>query len=339
MARTKKQTKPTAELTFEQQQKIRNDAWIVRMIEVFGNYRYPQIRFLVQQYERIQDFRKSLINITRSFAQIGSQLEWGKEVFGKTPEEVESYIQKTQKLYETEEVRLGKEMEIALKGIPIYTDYLSKIRGVSTILSAKLIAYIQDAGKFDTPSALMRYCGVSADDAGFVQRARRQTKCPKCGSPEKTEPKDGKRFCANCNYEYQGLGYSPALKTLMFNIQESFMRAKHPVFRRLYDEAHAKYLKRGIDKSGSNGANKNLKHLQLRSYKKPQRIFLALLWTKWRELDGLSTVVPYPEGIQGHAPEHMIKPEDVIVAASPKSKTTVTNLCRQCVGDRNIFEG
>ena len=49
-----------------------------------------------------------------------------------------------------------------LKNHAMYTQYLSKIQGIGPMLSAGLIAYIDDIEKFDHVSSLWQYCGYGA---------------------------------------------------------------------------------------------------------------------------------------------------------------------------------
>jgi len=48
--------------------------------------------------------------------------------------------------------------------MPLYTKFLSKVRGVGVLTASKLIYYIGDITRFSQPSELIRYCGLAVVD-------------------------------------------------------------------------------------------------------------------------------------------------------------------------------
>nr|WP_276977767.1 transposase [Ferrimicrobium acidiphilum] len=248
--------------------KKRKDEWRKRMAAQYASYRYKTLRGLVSGYYEMQENRIAMENRFRVL----------KEVADFNPALVkkqEDYF----KLLRKEETKRAKDIEDTIKDIPIYRDYLEGIHGLGPVLSGCLIAYLQDPKRFDTVSALHRYCGVSSIG----------------GQPQK-------------KHMGNHVDYNPKLKTLMFKIGTSFLKAKNEKYRKIYDEAHAKYEARGKWSESNPTGNKNKLHLMFRSLKSVERIFLQHLWVTWREMEELPVSEPYIFGPGGHDKSHYVKP-------------------------------
>lgn len=251
------------------------DAWRERMIKQYHSYKYPQLRMNVVDYYDNQSRRLAFENRVRIYTEIGLVGEKNKAAN-------DEYVKNSNTL----ERHYNKIIEEEISKIPIYSEYLAGIRGIGPVTAGCLISYIdgmdeqgrQTIARFDTISALHRYAGLSAIDG----KAQKRTL--------------GRH-----------IDYNPKLKTLMFKIGSSFIKAKNQKYRAVYDEAHEQYDKRGKWSKDNPTGNKNKLHTMFRSMKKMERVFLANVWVKWRELEGLPVSDPYVFAVAGHDRGHMVK--------------------------------
>ena len=288
----------------------RKEAWTERINIQYQSYKYRTLRGLVSLYYDNQEMRLAFENRLRILKTVA-----------KLPEETVKITTLALESYKQTEDDLAKSMAKELKAIPVYTEYLSKIKGIGPVYSACLIAWIdgarlycsecnarinlakgvcescekkikkfedvrmegQSIARFETVSKLLRYAGLSAID-GKVQR---------------------RRIGASIDFNMK-------LKTLMFKIGTGLMMSKNPEYRKLYDQFHEEYAKRGDYSAANPSGNKNKKHLQFRSMKKMERIFLSNLWVKWRQLEGLPVSEPYAFAVLHHSKEHLITPEEMV---------------------------
>ncbi len=254
---------------FEKEAAETKAKWQERMREQYASYKHKELRAWVSLYYTQQEKRLSSENRTRIIV----------EVANLDSQRLEAYDAAIEPERKAETV-LAKYMSAELDKIPIWTNYLSEVKGIGPITAACLIAWIDDIGKFDTISKLHRYCGLSAID-GKAQR----------------------------RYLGAHIDYNPKLKTLCYKIGKSFLTSHNEKYRAVYDEAHAKYESRGkYDKETNPAGNKNKLHTMFRALKVAERIFIANVWVKWRELEGLPISEPYIFAVGGHSKEHLVKP-------------------------------
>lgn len=79
-------------------------------------------------------------------------------------------------LVEKEKV-LVKEIEGTLKELPIYTEILSKVKGIGPLISARIIASAQDIRLFETAPKFKAFCGLHVLKNGTFPRQRRGERC------------------------------------------------------------------------------------------------------------------------------------------------------------------
>ena len=108
-----------------------------------------------------------------------------------------------------------------------------------------------------------------------------------CGLAPGQERKKGKK-----------LSYNPKLKTLMWKVWSQFVKCKS-FGRKLYLE-NKEYCK-------AKHPDWTKLHIHNWAGRKTVKIFLACLWTKWRQLEGLSVTKPYAIQFLGHS--DLITPE------------------------------
>jgi len=99
----------------------------------------------------------------------------------KTDEDkVEEYVTEQAQLnfdtsYEGEAFQIAEEvvvkkLEEYLNELPIYTNYMSQVKGLGPKTSAKLLAVLKDITRFPTPSSLWHYCGLQVEENGFAEK-------------------------------------------------------------------------------------------------------------------------------------------------------------------------
>lgn len=123
----------------------------------------------------------------------------------------------TDELLKNIENTIKKEMKVLLKDIPIYTEFLEKIKGIGECLAGSLYAGIYDIKRFATVSKLWKYCGQAVID-GEAPRKKKKEK----------------------------IHWSPFLRMTIYKITDSFIKQnpEKSQYRRLYDEFKLFYQKK-----------------------------------------------------------------------------------------------
>lgn len=212
---------------------------------------------------------------------------------------------------ESQESLHFRQMESTLDKIPIYTEYLSKQRGIGPAMAGVLITYL-DPEVAPNISSFWAYAGldVAKDGAG---RSRRT---------EHLVEREYKNK-AGAMAKRMSVTYNPFLKTKLTGVLgTSFLRSASP-WRDHYDrykhrietdtskikitvvEWKKLYAARKKERGGEISIS------EMREYWPPGRIhnasvrymvkmFLAEFWTRWRTLENLPVTAPYHEAVLGH---------------------------------------
>lgn len=167
---------------------------------------------------------------------------------------------------------LRKMIEVELKNYPIYTQFLSKIKGVGPALAAMLIGNTEPIDRFDNHSNLCSYFGLTLDGDGKARKRK-------------------KGEVANWNAQGKSL--------ICELIPDQFIKHRTPVYREIYDEEKAKQIAI-LEKSGHNGWKG---HAERRARRKVGKIFLHHFWKEWRILEGLPVPQPWVLEHGGHSKE------------------------------------
>jgi hypothetical protein len=233
-----------------------------------------RVRQLVEIFYDVQDVRIRSFNRLR---QVGEVKGVNPNILKKLEREMKTYILSW------------------VKQQPIYAKFLCRIRGIGPILSAGIISWL-DPAKADHPSSFWKFCGLHVEGGRAVKREK------------------GKK-----------LGFSVEMRTFAWKIADSFVKKRTPVYRRIYDEAkvreseklghpekdpencpmYAECMKRLEEKARRTGKEATEKppcklHIDYRARRKMVKRFLADLWARWREIEGLPVTEPYAIGILGH---------------------------------------
>lgn len=192
-------------------------------------------------------------------------------------------------LLESEE-SYKKVLEANIKDHPVFTGFLSQVKGCGPMMSANILAYL-DPYKARHASSFRKYAGLDVvatkdkdgnpvldSDGNMVTHGR------KMGDTEDYEyiDKNGNKAIK------KGLTYNPKLKSKLIGVLASGMiKAKDPVYTKIYYdyklrlENHPKHR----EKSAAHRNNMALRYMIQK--------FLSNLWAYWRELEGLEVTLPY----------------------------------------------
>lgn len=247
-----------------------------------------------------------------------------------------------EKVNEEERDYLTKAMELARKAASlesshagpmnrmnkaeaIWTEYLSHIRGISTVLASNLISRIGYCEKHNNVSALWRHFGlhvVCPDCTTKVHDEKRNLdrNVPVCAGT------DGK--CPNCSKPGIGpwrrkgvnLDFDPRLRTMGFKIGKCLVMTNSPIYKAEYDRVKAKELarrfepghlrkmyeakhKKDPDKNPYKPEATQLTpiHAHMRALRFIVKLFLQNYWVAGRTLAKLPITDPFVKAILHHS--------------------------------------
>ncbi len=254
-----------------------------------------ELRMLVTEFNRVQKTRIIYDNTMRGFKHIEMKIPEFFQQQGKNLNDYEKSLSKKIKTF------LEGETTIALKPIskishhredhhksenhpsyvfPIYS-WLKSIKGISHLLSAQLIAYI-DINKFERVSSLWHYCGMHVNNGVAPKRTK------------------GNK-----------IDWNPQLRMICYKISDSFIKKRTPKYREIYDKEKEKQLillNETIDilkpisvlskskrKSGDQNiietqrdfvsAPKSKLHVENRARRKAVKEFLKDFYLEWKKLE------------------------------------------------------
>lgn len=260
---------------------------------------------------------RTLVDVYYDFQgqRIQTQLRIGasKRKHSLTEEELSVYgiitIFENAQIFEKDLEKLIKKQ---LKNHAMYTQYLSKIRGIGPILSAGLISYIDDIERFKNISSLWQYSGygmnrfckkckkptfvdVKYESGKIAKKLHPEKICPICG--EETIPILQKRTPG-----YQS-NWNDRLKVLGWKAGSSFVRQPtKSKYRKLYDQIRADENRKNPTRKKIDGKIVyNDGHKHNRAMRKVVKIFFAHIWQTWRRQQGLETTEPYAKQLLGHS--------------------------------------
>lgn len=196
------------------------------------------LKLLVRQFYTLQDQRKALSNRIGAYDRLGLDVPAAHEALG---------------VYAILEKRIGRLIAKQLRGIPIWDQWLSQVRGIGPLLGGSLIAELEAPDKYGGIRSIRAYCGYDV----------REGRAPRRRKGEK----------ANWN---------PQLRVTLWKIGKSFVRCRSSLGRRLYDEYREYYERRNGDGKGAD------KWARRKAAKK----FLDCLLIAWREIEKLPVSEP-----------------------------------------------
>jgi hypothetical protein len=184
---------------------------------------------------------------------------------------------------EHNEAKQFREIGNALKEFRIWNEFMLGVKGCGPAMGGIIIATL-DPHKAYTISGFWKYCGldVCADGRG---RSRRKEHLVE----QEYVDKDG------VVQTKMGLGYNPLVKTKLVGVMGGcLIKAGDPRYRKFYDDYKHRIA------TNPNHAEKSKGHIHAMAMRYMVKMFLADLWLKWREIEGLETRVSYHEQYQNH---------------------------------------
>ncbi len=175
---------------------------------------------------------------------------------------------------------LLKKIKKELARMPVYDQFLSKIKGIGPALAAGLVATIGDISRFENVSNLYAYFGVHVHDGACVRRQ--------------------KGVVANWN--------STGRKLICELVPDQFVKNRTPVYRAIYDDEKARCMKMFEEDEKKPKEDRRVQsrlHAERRARRKTGKIFLHHLWKQWRLLEGLPVPLPWVLAEGGHSKEIM----------------------------------
>jgi protein involved in ribonucleotide reduction len=239
-----------------------------------------EIRMLVQEYIRIQKVRMQYDNVMRGFSHIEMKVP---EFFQQQSENLNKYeVELSKKIKQFLEREDQQKIETHSSYVfPIYS-WLKNIKGISHLLSAQLIAFI-NIEKFDNVAKLWAYCGMAVSNG----------KAPKRSKGSK-------------------INWNPQLRMICYKLGDSFIKQRTPKYRDIYDIEKEKQVKLlGETRHGMKSKNvmshsklkkeeedhkvnethilfvslpQSLGHADMRARRKAVKEFLKDLYIEWRSL-------------------------------------------------------
>lgn len=241
-----------------------NDAIVIWMVY----HDHPQKFRPMKKDSKLKQFYKNYDEITEQIKAVKNR-QWAAE-----DEDNQEFIDSLEKA----KALLAKKIAADLKNYPIYTEFLTKIKGIGPALAAGLITAVGDISRFDNVSNLNAYFGVHVKDGACVRRKKGEV----------------------ANWKSAGRVLICEL------IPDQFIKGRTPVYRGIYDEEKEKSMKIMEEDQTKPKEQRRVHsklHAERRARRKVGKIFLHHFWKTWRELEGLPTPQPWPLALGGHSKE------------------------------------
>jgi len=302
------------------------------MVDDKGNKDFEQLRYLVESYYDIQDVRVRTGNRTFQLTQKGIDTEQERETTkGKVSE---TYAESLKRIEST----IQKQIEVILKSVPLWTEYLKDIRGIGPVLAGGVIGYIYKPVGIDIkkcsvfPEHKTCHCGKSIERFPNISKLHAYAGLHVVNGKA---PKREKNVKSNWNSKF---------RTLSWKIGQSFMKQpeEKSFYRDLYSKEKVKlgfvktadgwdmpkeireqWIAKGVGQTNeikkkleqgqeiSNEKDAVKGHLDARVRRKVVKLFLSHVWLKWRESEGLSVTDPYPMTKMGGEHTGLITADEV----------------------------
>jgi hypothetical protein len=187
------------------------------------------------------------------------------------------------KSLEKQEARHFRGMAYTLEDYPIYTEFLSKIKGIGPAMAGVIVSEI-DITKAKYSSSLWAYAGLDVAPDGSGRSRKKESLVQR-----EYVDKDGHVAVK------AGITFNPFLKTkLMGVLSGSFLRAGNERYGKVY----ADYKNRLENTDRWKERTKGHRHNAALRYMIKQ--FLVDLYVAWREIEGLEVHSSYQEAKLGH---------------------------------------
>lgn len=305
----------------EVEHRIRNYAEFEALVAVVGEETADRLKMEGTEALRAE-MRKYRPNKKKGFS--------GEPLYVQTLEEASSRLSSDEahsavnELMRKQEAILVKIAKQKIGELPIWTEWLEKVRGVGPVFTAGLESWT-DITKAEHASSLWKYAGFNVEHNVW--------RCLVCGHEIGHDKElfkmdgEGGVNCPNCPNRMRPIGesvrrrrgeranYNVRLKTLCFLIGESFVRqpADKSGYRRLYDKFREKYEGKPCSKKHTSPKEKVVDgctkaHRHRKALRLTIKVFLAHYYWMSRKLAGLTVSDPFAYSELGHEKSSYIEP-------------------------------
>lgn len=278
-----------------------------------------ELRLYVDSYMGVQKAREQIANRVNMFVRdfdlpVGLGRAWHNEMDAK--------------LYDVEQ-DLKKRMLDGIKDIPLYNMWLKHVTGIGETLTAKMLSFIGEMGRWDRISSLWQYAGIGVEnicqncnkrwfetdldtkewiDRKYSQLIIQTEKLMKNTDKESMAKRrremrqNIENSACRCNNpqpkavapkRHKGIAaidYNPKLKTTMYLVAIQFVKQGR-YYRKLYDAIKLEEQRKNDQRPKD--AQISLGHLENRTRRRVEKYFLSHLWQIGRQLEGLPVTEPY----------------------------------------------
>jgi hypothetical protein len=255
----------------------------------------------------------------KEYSDLGKELCAGKFKI----DELNNMVWFYNRLYETEK-ELGKKLDVWSKKMKIREEFLNNVKGIGGIFSSGLIAWLSPIERFDNISKLWAYSGYSPDF--FEIECKRKHKVLSTNKWDKCKVRKKDKTCGakivRCEKRHGAMkrkkGYLLAvnsrMKSFCWKIWNSFIKYKcygrevYDESKKYYEQKHDEICRKWVEYGAHTTRNKNgcsrKGHIHNLAGRRTVKQFLAVLWIKWREIEGLSVTKPYSIEVMKHKHYH-----------------------------------
>ena len=296
-----------------------------------------------EEQKYLEKYKDEYLNEYRRILNDEGKILSDENDYIKTVLDVQNQSKKYEKLYEN---LMNKYVQKEL----IYTDFLAKIRGISTILSANLIKEFGHCENAPYIGSLWAYCGmgnivcpdcyeeIEDEESGDIKKYNLKLKTETC-------PHCGKRGIAEKRKKGRRLSFAVGRRMMVWKIGDSFVKQRTPFYRDIYDkekERQMNLLKRSQNNKSSSVPNApvSLLHADYRARRKAVKRFLAHYWMACKELYGEKNIPkPYVVDKLGHDPKHITDWKEAVEAQQKKKPDDVLKTNSKKVVKKSVKKG
>jgi len=207
---------------------------------------------------------------------------------------------------------LYSKIAAAVKGEPLWSLWLSRVRGAGPVAAAFLASL--PVWRFDTVSGLWKYCGLHVEwvcaSCGRVVNVPPPGPCPYCGGPVVGRAPRRRRG--------ERAGWNPWARRMAFTTAASLARA---------GGYYAGWHRRFLEESARKHPDWTPGHVRMDALRRTAKLFLSHAWEVSRLLRGLPLREPYPSAV--HADSYIPPGVDEDEDGEFRSKVIVPLLQRR----------
>ena len=152
---------------------------------------------------------------------------------------------------------------------PIYSKWLTHVRGIGPVLSLNLVHRLGHCERFSTVSKLWKYAGMHVVNGEAPRR------------------KKGEK-----------LNFNKEVRVMMFKVMDCFIKQRSTPYREIYDTE--KQIQLEMMEKKTKGAPESKMHAELRARRYAGKIFLTHYWMCARHLIGEPLPAPYSVRVLNH---------------------------------------